>query len=113
MTPGKLNLLVPQGSTYTKVFTWKTGTTVKTPVDLTGMTFQSKAKHVATGAMLVLSEYITITDAVNGQFQIKLPADFTDSLSSTYAYDIEVVDTMGDILRLLEGILVVSVGVTK
>lgn len=113
MQPGKLNLLVPQGSTYTKVFTWKSGTPTATPVDLTGMTFQSKAKHVATGAMLVLSEYITITDAVNGVFQLKLPATFTDSLSSTYAYDIEVVDIAGDILRLVEGILVINVGVTK
>jgi hypothetical protein len=51
---------------------------------------------------------VTITDGVNGKFLVEIEPSDTASLDGTFPYEIEIVDTDGDVATVLTGSLVVA-----
>lgn len=74
------------------------------PVDLTGASikfgFDTVLKEVGSG--------ITITDAVNGIFEVKLDPKDTQDLSGLKYYECEVTDNVGNVSTVLNGTLVIT-----
>ena len=119
MQPGKLNLTVYKGSTKTVVIRWGAGSTT-TPVNLTGYKARMQVRKRVTDPV-VLDELTTensrivITDAVNGELELRFPAATSTAYEFTTAvYDLELVEPDNiTVHRILEGIFTASPEVTR
>ena len=113
MTPGKLNLTCPQGSTFDKTLTYKIDDSA---VDLTGYDarLQVREFHYSDDAVINLSAGSGITlGGSAGTIQVLLDATTTEDLNpGNYVYDLELV-VSGTVTRLVEGKFVVTPEVTK
>lgn len=114
MTPGKYNMVCPQGATFTKRLTW---TIDDVPVNLTGYTGKMQAKvsykNNCDPIFSLTTENGGITLDNEGNIDIFIEASETGSLvPREYLYDIELyVGTM--VYRLVEGKFIVTPEVTK
>lgn len=113
MNPGKLNLLCPQGSTFSKLLTYKLD---DAPVDITGYEarLQIREFFYSPDPVLNLTDSAGITlGASAGTISILIDAATTASLiPGDYVYDLELV-AGGTITRLIEGKFVVTPEVTR
>lgn len=113
MTPGKLNLTCPQGSTFDKTLTYKIDDSA---VNLTGYDarLQVREFHYSDDAVISLSAGSGITlGGSAGTIQVLLDASTTEDLNpGNYVYDLELV-VSGTVTRLVEGKFVVTPEVTK
>jgi hypothetical protein len=117
MRSGVLNLLVQQGSTFSRTLTWQIN---GEPVDLTGYTarMQIRTVKVNTNPAKLLYTLTSLNggldiDAQNGSITINMDALSTSRLpGASHVYDLELVT--GDyVQRLVQGRLDVSAEVTK
>ena len=110
------DLQIPQGSTWTQVADWKTGSPAAF-VNTTGYTarMQLRTSYSAASASLELTTTngrISLTNA--GVITLSLSATETAALSAgRYVYDLELVSSGGQVTRLLEGVVTVSPEVTR
>lgn len=100
---GRYDGQIPQGATWTKTITWKTGAT-PTPVNLTGYT--ARMDLVSAGqptiSLTTANARITLGGAA-GTITLLLDATTTAAMAATtYAYDLELVQAT-TVTRLLEG----------
>ena len=110
------DILIEQGATYQKTFTWKGSD--ETPVDITGYTARMQIRrkkssvdfeHEATTE----NGGITLGDTA-GTVAVLIPATDTAALTITKGtYDLELVDPQGVVYRLIEGGVEVSKEVTR
>lgn len=115
MAAGKHDMVLDQGSTFTRQITWKDST--DSPVDLTGYTARMQIRSTVRGANTVLSlttenGRIALGGAA-GTIDLTIAATTTATLEpTTYAYDLELVS--GSVVtRLLYGSLTVRGEVTR
>ena len=114
MTPGKYNIICPQGATFSKTLTWKID---DVPVNLTGYTarMQAKDKHKSTCAPIlnITTENGGITlGGSEGTIDILISAEETSSFyAKEYVYDLELV-TDDTVYRVIEGKFIVTPEVT-
>jgi hypothetical protein len=114
MTPGKYNIICPQGATFSKTLTWKID---DVPVNLTGYTarMQAKDKHKSTCAPIlnVTTENGGITlGGSAGTIDILISAEETSVFyAKEYVYDLELV-TDDIVYRIIEGKFIVTPEVT-
>ena len=116
ITPGNYDITVYQGTTFSQVFTWKDQNDAL--INLTGYT----ARMMARTSVDAASPFITLTNA-NGGIALggaagTITLSMSDADTSALAlakgvYDLEVVDTLGKVTRLLQGNLFVSAEVTR
>jgi hypothetical protein len=115
MTPGRYNMKVYQGSTFSLAPQWKIDGTY---VDVTGYTAAMDVKNSASSetTIVVLSSdngRITV-GTTDGKFTLNLSAATTTGLAAgQYVYDLEVTSPGGVVTRLLEGGFTVYEGVTS
>lgn len=114
MTPGRYNMVCPQGATFNQILSYSSG---GFPVDLTDRTarMQVRVKHSSTSSILSLTtENSGITlGGVAGTINIVIDADTTSELTpKEYVYDLEIVHN-DDVTRLIEGKFIVTPEVTK
>ena len=113
MTPGKLNLTCPQGSTFDKTLTYKIDDSA---VNLTGYDerLQVREFHYSDDAVISLSAGSGITlGGSAGTRRGLLNATTTEDVNpGNYVYDLELV-VSGTVTRLVEGKFVVTPEVTK
>ena len=115
MTPGRYNMKVYQGSTFSLAPQWKIDGTY---VNVTGYTAAMDVKNSATSetTIVVLSSdngRITV-GTTDGKFTLALTAATTTGLAAgNYVYDLEVTSPSGVVTRLLEGGFTVYEGVTS
>lgn len=113
----QVNLVVDQGSTFRKTFTYKTGTT-PTPVNLTGCTAKCQLR-TAPSSEVVLLELTTVNGGiilggVNGTIELFITDEQSALLSSALVvYDVLITFTNGDVKRILEGNISIRPGVTR
>lgn len=113
-----VDLDIEQGSTFTRDFQWVLSDGV-TPRDITGyvlrMQIRSAQKSPAIVSLTsVASAGITITDAVNGRFTIKITDEQTDMFAVASAkYDLEVEFPTGDVKRLMQGSVAIDPNITQ
>lgn len=96
--------------------------TIGTPVDLTGCTIRGQIRRKALDVAIIASFTVTITNAVNGQYEFGLSSTTTagitagetlDSSTSKYVWDLELVDATGRITPLYYGAVTVLREVTR
>lgn len=119
MKPATLDLTIYQGATYNKPFQWKTGTPL-VPVDITGCTARMQIRKSVSSPDVLFeltteNDRIVITDAVNGKYEIRIPASVSSQfLFKNGTYDFEIVYPSGEpVYRLLEGSVEVVPEVTR
>lgn len=120
MVPGKENLEIYAGTTYKKTFQWLTGNpTTPVVMDITGcsMRMQLRSKINEPAVIIELTtanNRIRILDAINGIFQLYLTDTETSALSfKTAVYDLEIQDTHNEVVRFVEGIVILHPEVTR
>jgi hypothetical protein len=113
MTPGKLKLLCPQGSTFSRTLTYKVDST---PVDLTGYEarLQVREYHYSDDFVISLTDTSGITlGGSAGTIDVLVDATTTTELvPGDYVYDLELIAS-GTVTRLIEGQFVVTPEVTR
>ncbi len=115
MTPGRYNMKVYQGSTWTLAPQWKIDGTY---VNVTGYTAVLTVKYSPSSetSIIVLStdNGRIVTGTTDGKFTMTLSAATTAGLAAgNYVYDLEVTAPGGTVTRLLEGGFTVYEGVTS
>lgn len=116
----KLNLNIRQGATFSSTVTLANPDT--TPVDLTGATVRGQIRQKALDVTVVATFDVTVTDAVNGEFEFGLTDEVTAAIAageqpteetSLYVWDIEMEDSAGRVIPLFYGIVTVLREVTR
>lgn len=118
MTPGKIDLTVYQGATWTQTLIWKTGAPA-TPVDLTGCTARMQARTRTEAPDPPLLSLTTeaggiALGGVLGTVDLTLSALATAALpAGSYVYDLEIVHPDGTVTRLAMGKIKIIPEVTR
>lgn len=114
--PARLDLSIYKGATLFRRFTW---TDRRTPIDITGFTFEMQIRPTVESSVIIAelsttNGSIVIEDAAQGIFSIELPAVDTEAITETSGvYDIEVTDASGRVSRILYGDVKIVPGVTR
>lgn len=120
MQPANLDLTIYKGSTYSKLFQWKTGTPA-TPVDLTGCTARMQIRKRVTDTEILESlttenGMLTIYNEAEGRFRIDIPAAISAAYPFTSGvFDLEIVypSPSTTVYRVLEGCFAAIPEVTR
>lgn len=114
MTPGKLNLICPQGSTFSKSLTYEID---NTPVDLSTHTarMQVRKRHSSKSPVIDLTtENGGMTVSSEGVITFLATSEDTALIEpGEYVYDLEIISTNGEVSRLIEGKFDVTPEVTR
>ena len=114
MTPGQVNFLCPQGSTFRKTITYKIE---DVPVNLAGYSsrLQVREAHYSTTTITSLTSASGITlGGSAGTIDILISDEVTKNFpAGTWVYDLEIESTGGITDRLIEGNFVVTPEVTR
>lgn len=127
MAAAKWPLTIEQGATFQLALQLSTGGLVAdggTPINLTGYEVRMHVRKRTTSVDTLLDlssdvlsdpdQHITITNAVQGQIEIVIPAAETAAIDWTAGvYDLEIESTGGFVRRLLQGAVKVSKEVTR
>ena len=113
MTPGKYNMICPQGATFSKTLTW---TINDVAVDLTGYTARMQARDKFGGDCIVVditteNGGITLDDEENINLLID-DVNTSNIKAKDYVYDLEL-DSGSEVYRVIEGKFIVTPEVTK
>lgn len=113
--PAKIKLNIEQGATFRYSLNW---TAEDVPVDLTGCTARMQIRPDVSSPT-VIAELTTqntgiILNITPGQVDLYLSATDTAALNfDTAVYDLEIEFTNGDVCRLIEGEVALSLEVTR
>lgn len=117
--PKQEDITIYQGATFLNEYVWKSGKP-PAPLDITNYTIRMQIRvHVSSKNVLVNLDNdtlggITISDALNGRFAVRIEADKTDDIQIPQSvYDIEAEAPDGTVTRLVEGRVTVSKQVTR
>lgn len=115
MTPGKYNMVCPQGSTFNQELTYSINAV---NVNLSGYTarMQIRTSHTATATLLSLTTEnggITLGGS-NGTISLNIAAATTAGfIPKEYIYDLELISGNGTVTRIIEGKFLVTPEVTR
>ena len=113
MNPGRYNITVYQGTTFTLSPIWKID---NLPVNLTGYTAKMQVRDISGNLIVELSTSngkIVITPAL-GQVAMTLTATQTAALAvGNYNYDLNLTDTASNVYKILEGAFILKASVTN
>lgn len=109
---GRYDGQIPQGATWSKTITWKTGEP-PAPVNLTGYTARMDLKSIGQATVSLTTENGRITlGGAAGTITLLLSAATTAAIgSATYAYDLELIYG-ANVYRILEGYQEVTPNIT-
>lgn len=110
-------LTINQGATFIDALTWSAGEPA-VPVDLTGCTGRMQIR-LTQASPNIIAELTTenggiVLGGVAGTIALKIPAVQTERFAWTTAvYDLELVFLDETVVRIVEGVVSVSAGVTR
>lgn len=105
------NLFVDQGSYFSRFVT--AVTPAGTPYDLTGYTVASQMRKYS-GSTTAYNISCTVVDPQAGKIKIKLDAASSEAIpAGRYLYDVEITDSTGEKLRVLEGVVTILPQMTR
>jgi hypothetical protein len=114
LTPGRVNFVCPQGSTFRKTVTYKID---DVPVNITGYTsrLQVRETHYSTETITSLTSGNGITlGGSAGTIDILISASATAAFDpGNWVYDLEVQSSNGVVDRLIEGSFIITPEVTR
>jgi DNA/RNA endonuclease YhcR with UshA esterase domain len=114
MTPGKYNMICPQGATFAKQLTYAID---GDPVDLTTYTARMQVREKHTSKTIVVN-LTTENDGIvlgdeTGTIDLYISDEATSAITAKdYVYDLELISS-GEVYRLLEGKFIVTPEVTR
>jgi hypothetical protein len=112
MAAGYTDQYMEQGTTFTNQLTLTDA--YGNPYNLTGFTVMSQAKKSYITPNVAISFNTTITSASAGLITLSLGAAQSANVPyGQYVYDVIIIDTSGNVSRVLEGMITVSPGVTN
>jgi hypothetical protein len=115
VTPGQVNFLCPQGSTFSKQITYKID---DVPVDLTGYSSRLQVREYYYSENPLLDLYspdggMTI-NAASGIVDLFIHASVTSQIpAGTFVYDLEIKSVNNTVSRIIEGSFIVTPEVTR
>lgn len=119
MTAATLNLVIEKYATFKLPLQIKNGIgETATPANITGFTPHMQIRKATTDPEVLLeltvaNSRIVVTDSVNGNLTIKIPAADTSNIGWENAvYDLVLLDA-SEIKRIIQGTVTVSDGVTR
>jgi hypothetical protein len=105
------NLYIDAGSTFSAIITVRGSD--GNPINLIGFTVASQIRK-SYGSLNAYSFTTSVYDAATGKVRILLPAETSSSIKpGRYLYDIEITSSIGEKLRVLEGIVLITPEITK
>jgi hypothetical protein len=108
-----VELYADQGTTFNNTITL-TDDTTNTAINLVGYSASSQMRRSYYSTNASANITCTITDASNGVIIMSLPAGITSNLRpGFYLFDLETIDDVGDVSRVLEGSITINPGVTR
>jgi hypothetical protein len=114
MTPGLVNFVCPQGSTFRRTLTY---TLDSVPIDLSGYSsrLQVRQAYYSTEPLLSLVSGSGITVGGSaGTIDIYISnSDTSDLPPGSHVYDLEIISPSLDVDRLIEGTFIVTPEVTR
>lgn len=115
VTPGQVNFLCPQGSTFSKQITYKIE---NIPVDLTGYSarLQVRENHYSSETLLDISspDNGMSLGGSAGTIDILVSASDTSNIpAGNFLYDLELESSGGEVSRIIEGSFIVTPEVTR
>jgi hypothetical protein len=113
--PQTLDLLIPQGATFSRVIRWKAD---NANVNLTGYTarmqLRTSAEAIATLEDLTTENGGITLGGTAGTITLSLTATETAALPATRAvYDLELISSGGVVTRLVEGVATITRNITR
>ena len=109
------NLNLNKGSSYRIIFSLtKNGS----PINLTGFSFRGQIRPSITSTKVLLevnsANLLIKTDPTLGRFTLILPESFTRRVVEQYTvYDIEIIDSIGEVSRIVQGMITFVSEVTQ
>lgn len=115
MTPGKVNLVIYQGATFSKEFVWQLG---GVPVDLGDSSAVMDIRATIDDATPIITLSSTTGEIIlvpaEGKVTLLLTSAETTELNFTRGvYDLEIHNTDGTVTRLVQGSVSLSKEVTR
>jgi hypothetical protein len=108
-----VELYMDQGATFNNVINLADDTT-NANVNISGYTVRSQMRRSYYSQNSTANLVCTITNAANGEITMHLGASNTASIKAgRYLFDLETVDTLGNVTRVLEGIITVTPEITR
>lgn len=105
------NLYIDQGSTFNSIVTLKNQN--GTLMNLTGYTVKSQFRKSYQSSQ-AYTITVTLYEAANGKVKLHMDADYLSTVKAgRYLYDIEITSPIGEKLRVLEGIIVITPEITQ
>lgn len=106
------NIVINGGTDFSQVFTLEDGAT-NSALNLTGYTVKAQMrKHPASTGVTTFTS--SIYNAASGQIKIGLSTTTTANLKAgRYVYDVVITDASSAMNRVIEGMALVSKGVTQ
>lgn len=114
----ELTLLIPQGSTYTHLFTYTEEDEV-TPIDITSYTLRCQIRRSIKSSVIEqdctdANLKIVLTAPTLGQFELRIPSTDTEAYTFTRGvFDIELIAPDGTVSRVVQGKVIVDLEVTR
>ena len=106
------NIVIEQGFDFNTIFELE-DTSTNNPLNLSGYSVDAQIRKTYTSSTSV-SFSSTITSSSSGKIQISLGSTATTSLKSgRYVYDVKLTDSLGGIVKAVEGSALVRSGVTR
>jgi hypothetical protein len=84
-----------------------------TPMTLVGFQIYSQFRK-SYGSTTAYTFTVQITNAIEGKFKLKLPGIISSNIRpGRYLYDVEVISSVGEKFRAVEGIITLNAEITK
>lgn len=105
------NIYIDAGSTYSAIVNVRNSD--GTPINLTNFTIAAQIRK-SYGSLNAYNFTCSIFDAASGKVRMILPAATSSTIKpGRYLYDIEVTSPIGEKLRVIEGIVLITPEITK
>ena len=108
-----VELYMDQGTTFNNVINI-TDDITNTPVDLTGYQITSQMRRSYYSANVTSNIICSIVVGGQGEVNLNLPAANTANIKpGRYLFDVKTVDASLNVVRILEGIITVTPGISR
>ena len=107
----KANLVVDQGTDFTATIDVQ-GVDDNTPFDLTNYTTAAQMRKTYSSVTAIT--FTTSSTGAGGQINLGLSSTQTEDIEpGRYMYDVEMTSPIGEVTRVVEGIVTVTPGITR
>ena len=122
MLAGTYNITCEQGSTFSRVITVEypdpDDASTMLPFDFTGYTGRMQIRRTIESSTFMIelttaNGGVAYTDASNGELTITMTAEQTAGLTSSGVYDLEIINSTGEVSKLIKGAFTLLLEVTR